>query len=244
MIRIKYTALFFILFLFSSFYSFSQSSKKKSGNGNRIHFGPVVTVYTVNKNHSVKSGQKLSANIGFKREQRIGRDYKTFLLMGVDYFFHGLNFRSYYFAPDTPKIYDKSFRYNYSLFLHELNLPIQVKYLFKRADNSLFSPYLVAGYHLRYLLPGTLKITENGSLIREDNPDVKFKNSILYNKINAFVSLGLGWQKNSLSSSKGSFFVELNCRYGFSPYSFQTDYSASSLYINGAHINLQLGLKF
>jgi len=244
MIKIKYTVLLFILFFFIPFCLFSQSSKKRSGNGNRIYFGPVIGFYKINKNHAVQPTQKMSAVVGFKRETRTGRDFKTFFLFGFEYFFHGVNFRSYYFAPDTIKLYDKSFGYNYSLFIHELNLPVQFKYLFKREDNSLFSPYITAGYQLRYLLPGTLKVSQNGNELKDDNPDLKFKNAVLLNKINAFVNLGLGWQKNSLSSSKGSFFVELNGRYGFSPYYFETPYTASSLYIYGTHLTIQIGLKF
>lgn len=242
--KVKHTALLLVLFFFIPAFLFSQSSKKKSGNGNRINFGPVISFYTINKNHAINPTQKISAIIGFRREQRLGRDYKAFFLFGIDYFFHGLNFRSYYFATDTLKLYDKSFGYDYSLFIHELDLPLQLKYLFKREDNSLFSPYITVGYHLRYLLPGSLKVSQNGNTIKTDNPDVTFKNALLNNKLNAFVSLGLGWQKNSLSASKGSFFVELNVRYGFSPYYFATDYSASSLYINGTHLTLQLGQKF
>jgi hypothetical protein len=242
MAKIKYTTL--VLFYFISTVLFSQSSKKRSGNGNRIYIGPTLNFYTLNKNHAINPSQKASALFGFKREQNLGRDYKTFLLIGIDYFFHGLNFRSYYFEPAALKLYDRSFAYNYSLFIHELNLPVQVKYLFKRGDNSLFSSYILAGYHLRYLLPGTVKITQNGTKIKDDVPDLKFKNALLNDKCNAFVSLGFGWQKNSLSSSKGSFFAELNCKYGFSGYSFTADYAASSLYINGVHLSLQLGTKF
>lgn len=244
MVRIKHTVLFFVLFFFGAEVVFSQSSKKRSGNGNRIYFGPVVSLYSINKNHAVNPVQKISGVVGFKREQRLGRDYRTFFLVGCEYFFHGVNFRSYYFPPDTVQLYDKSFGYTYTLFIHELNLPLQVKYLFKREDNSLFSGYVVAGYHLRYLMPGTLKVKQNGSKVMDDNPDLKFKNALLYNKINSFVSLGIGWQKNSLSSSRGSFFVELNCRYGFSPYYFESTYAPSSLYINAVHISLQLGSKF
>jgi hypothetical protein len=244
MLKIKYTALFFILFLLFPFCLFSQPGRKGSGNGNRLYFGPVLGFYSINKNHATSPSQKPSAVIGFKREQRIGNDYKTFFLIGAEYFFHGLNFRSYYFDQDTLQLYDKSFGYNYSLFIHELNLPIQFKYLFKRADNSLFSPYVIAGYQLRYLLPGILKVKQNGVLVKDDNPEVVFKNALLTNKMNSFVSLGIGWQKNSLRNSKGSFFVELNGRYGFSSYYFSTNYSASSLYISGTHLVLNLGLKF
>lgn len=244
MSKIKYTSLLIILFFLLPAFLFSQSPKKRSGNGNRLYVGPVIGLYKINKYHATNPTQKISAVVGYKREQRLGRDYQTFILFGAEYFFHGLNFKSYYFNPDTLKIYDKSFAYDYSLFIHEIDIPIQGKYLFKRADNSVFSGYVIAGYHVRYLLPSKLKIKQNGELIRDDNPDLKFKNSLGYNKINSFVSLGIGWQKNSLSNSKGSFFVELNCRYGFSSYYFESNYSANSLYISGTHILLQLGSRF
>jgi hypothetical protein len=244
MIKIKHKASFFVLFFFIPFFFFPQSTKKGSGNGTRIHFGPVIGFYTINKNHAVDPSQKISLIAGFNREVRLGRDFKAFFLFGVDYFFHGLNFRSYFFPPGSVQLYDKSFSYTYSLLIQELNLPVQVKYLFKREDNSLFSPYVVAGYHLRYLLPGSLSVSENGNELKSDHPEIKFRTPLFTDQLNSFVSLGLGWQKNSLSSSKGSFFVELNFRYGFSAYYFETSYSPSSLFIQSTHLTLQLGLKF
>lgn len=240
----RHKILILILFLCGSASLFSQSSRKRSGNGTRVQVGPLIGLYRINTNHAIDPSARMSASIGFKREQKVGRDYKTFVLVGVDYFFHGLNFRSYYFDPDTIKIYDKTFAYNYSLFIHELNVPVQVKYLLKRQDNSLFSPYVIAGYHLRYLLPGILKVNLDGNEVHSDQPDLKFKTPLIDRHMNSFVSLGIGWQKNSLSSSKGSFFAELNFRYGFSALYFETDYAASSLFINSTHLNLQIGLKF
>jgi hypothetical protein len=222
---------------------FSQRNKR-SGSGTRILFGPVIGFYAVNQHHAVDPTQKPSIIIGFRREQRVDREYKSYLLFGIDYFMHGLNFRSYFFAPDTLKLYDKSFGYSYSLTIHELNLPIQYKYLFNREDNSLFSPYVIAGYHLRYLLTSNLRVTQNGNSVKNDSPEMKFRTSLFHEHINAFVSAGIGWQKNNLTASKGSFFVELNYRYGFSQYYFEADYAASSLYLNSTHLSLQLGLKF
>lgn len=244
MIKIKHKLSFVVLFFFIPAILFSQSSKKRSGNGTRINFGPVIGFYSINSHHAINPRQKTSALVGFRREQRMGREYKIFFLFGVDYFFHGLNFKSYYFNPDTLKLYDKSFSYTYSLFIHELDLPLQLKYLFKREDNSLFSPYLSVGYHLRYLLPGNLKVTQDGTEIKNDSPELKFKNPLFNNQFNSFVSLALGWQKNSLTASKGSFFAEVNFRYGFSAYYFETNYAATSLYINSTHLSLQLGFKF
>jgi hypothetical protein len=240
----KYTVLFVMWLCLIPAGLFSQSSQKKHGNGNRLYFGPVIGLYTINKHHAVQPSQKMSGLLGFKREQRLGNDYRTFLLVGAEYFLHGLNFRSYYFSQDTLQLYDKSFGYNYSLVIHELGLPLQVKYLFRRADNSLFSPYLVAGYQLRYLLPGRVSVSQNGEKIKEGIADMKFKNTFMTERMNAFVNLGIGWQRNGRRSSGGSFFAELNCRYGFSSYYFETAYAARSLYISGIHISLQLGLKF
>ncbi len=222
---------------------FSQKNKR-SGSGTRILFGPVIGFYTVNNHHAIDPTQKASVIVGFRREFRVDREYKSYILVGVDYFMHGLNFRSYYFGPDTLKLYDKSFRYSYSLAIHELNLPVQFKYLFNREDNSLFSPYVIAGYHLRYLLIANLRVTENGNLVKSDAPEMKFRTSVFGNRVNASVSIGAGWQKNNLTASRGSFFVELNYRYGFSQYYFETEYAASSLFINSTHLSLQLGLKF
>lgn len=174
----------------------------------------------------------------------MGRDYRSFFLLGVDYFFHGLNFQSYYFKPDTIHLYDKSFGYKYSLFIHELNIPMQFKYSFTRENNSLFSPYVMVGYHLRYLLPGTLKITQNGDEVKTDIPNLRFQHRLISNQMNAFFSATFGWQKNNTASSKRGFFMELSYRYGFSAYYFETDYAPTSLLINDGHLALLLGVKF
>ena len=108
----------------------------------------------------------------------------------------------------------------------------------------MFSPYIMLGYHLRYLLPGNVLITQNGNRVKEDVVDLRFRNGFITNKMNSFLSATIGWQKNSISKSKGSFFAELNFRYSLSQYYFEEAYSASSLYISSMHLALQLGVKF
>ncbi len=218
--------------------------KKTLGTGVRISFGPVLGLYSINTNHAKTPTQKISALFCFKKEVRCDREYKLFFLFGAEYLIHGLNFKSYYFKPDSLQLYDKTFAYNYSLIIQEINLPLHVKYSFKPENNSLFSPYLMIGYHLRFLLPANVNVSQNGNSVKKDEVDLQFKNPLFYNKLNSFVSASLGFQKNYSAKSNGGFFVELQYRYGFSPYSFQTNYSASSLYINSMHLSLQLGLKF
>lgn len=217
---------------------------RTQGSGIRLFFGPAYGFYQINTNHAKSAIPKKSGCVGFRKEIRADRDFKAFFLIGADYFFHGLSFKTYYFKPDSIKLYDKTFAYDYSLFMHEINIPIQVKYSFTRENNSISSPYFMIGYHLRYLLPGTLNVSQNGDAVKKERLDVIFKNPLIYNKINSFISITSGWQKNSLNSSKISFFVELNLRYGFSPYYFEKEYSPSSLNFNSTHLSLFLGLKF
>ncbi|MBX3163328.1 MAG: hypothetical protein KF900_02515 [Bacteroidetes bacterium] len=227
------------------FFSFAQTQKKN--NGNRVHFGPAIGFYTINKNHAASPTQRMSALIGYSREIMLGNSFKTFFLFGADYFAHGLNFRSYYFEPGNIHVYNKSFDYTYSLFIHELNIPVQFKYLFKRENNSIRSPYISVGYSLRYLLPfSILKVSQNGNVSASDaNLDLKFRTPLFYSKLNSFITAAVGWQRNSIRKSGFlNFYVELNVRYGFSSYYFEKEYAASSLYINALQTSLQLGFKF
>jgi hypothetical protein len=246
MIKLKHNVLFFCFFvLINATYSKSfPKAPKNPGKSVRLSFAPIVSFYSINLNHAKNPVQRMSGVFSFKKERRFGRDYKTFFLYGVEYFFHGISFQSYYFKADSLKLYDKNFAYKYSLFMHEIDIPLQVKYSFNRENNRLFSGYAVIGYHLRYLLPGTLKVTQNGNLIKADGLDLKFKTPFIDKKINSFLCVGLGWQKNNTASSKSGFFMELNYRYGFSLYYFESSYSATSLFMNGSHLSLQLGIKF
>jgi hypothetical protein len=243
MISIKHKVL--LLFVLFSLKLVSHVPPKKTpGAGIRIFFGPAYGFYQLNKNHAKDPVSKMSALAGFRKEIRCDREFKFFFLFGADYFFHTVGYKSYYFKPDSLKLYDKEYAYDHSLFLHEIQLPLQVKFSFRRENNSVFSPYVMFGYHLRYLLPGTLTISQNGNKVISDAVDVQFKNKLFHNTINSGLNLSVGWQKNSVNNSRGSFMVELNTRYGFSPYFFTEDYAASSLNMNSVHLSLLLGLKF
>ena len=246
MIKKTNTNVFFsiTLFIFLVFSNICFGQKNSPGAGIRFGFGPVLGLYSINTNHAKNPTQKMSALVSFKKEFKCDRSFKNFFLIGFDYFFHGVNFKSYYFKPDSLQLYDKTFPYNYSLIVNELGMPFQFKHSFLRENNAVFSPYIMAGYHLRYLLPGNLLVTQNGNRIHEDVVDLRFRNGFITNKMNSFLSVAIGWQKNSISKSKGSFFAELNFRYSLSQYYFKENYAASSLYMSSMHLALQLGVKF
>lgn len=200
-------------------------------------------MYSINLKHARSPFPKFSALAGVKKEWRIDRENRQFFLTGIDYFFHGLGFRSYYFKPDTLAIYDNSFSYTYSLFIQELHLPLQYKYLFKRREKKAFSSYLQLGYHLRYLVTSDVRITQNGGKVKYDSPELKFKTPLISTRLNPFLSLSYGLQRNTTGPEKGNFFVELNFKYGFSSYYFERSYAPSSLYISSSHIALLMGFR-
>jgi len=216
----------------------------KQAKGIRISAGPLIGFYSINKNHAKSLVPRPGGLFSYKKEIRFGRDYRTFFLFGFDYLVHGLSFQSYYFTQDTLQLYDKKFNYKYSLLLQEINLPFNVKYSLNRENNSQFTQYFMIGYHIRYLLPADLKVTQNGTSVITDSPQMKFKNHLIAEQINAYLSLAFGWQRNNTGSAKPGFFIEANYRYGFSPYYFETKYSARSLFISSSHVTLQLGIKF
>ncbi len=244
MAKLKFYLCLCVALLFCNTLLIAQNGvTKKSAKGTRIHIGTGSGFYQLLTKHALTPSPRLNFTAGFRHEIHFDRTFKNYFAFGVDYLAHGLAYKSYYFEPNTVKIYDKSFPFQYQLYVHELNLPLHYKYLFKRADNSLFSSYVSIGYHLRYLLASSLRVKQNGNQLIQDNPDIIFTNALFHDKLNAFVSCAIGWQKNNLASSKGSFFVELNARYGFSAFGFETDYSAASLRINGTLLCIQLGFK-
>jgi hypothetical protein len=210
----------------------------------RIYVAPAIGIYEINRKHASKLSQRTGVLFGAKREWPIGHEHRAYFSVGGEFLLHGVNFNSYYFKPGEVKIYDRNFAYNYTVYFQELGVPFQYKLLFKRADNSQYSGYAIAGYHLRYLLGSTVDITSQGSRIKSDSPPVTFRNPLFTPALNSFASLGIGWQRNSKGAALSGFFIEVNARYGFSSYSFSRDYSPSSLYVSGAHFFLLMGLKF
>jgi hypothetical protein len=214
------------------------------GNGIRFSFGPTYGFYTINSNHAQSPSGRMSAMAGFKKEVRCDRNYKLFFLFGVDYFFHGISFKSYYFDQDTLQLYDKTFPYDYSLFMQELQMPLQMKFSFKRESNILFSPYVMIGYHLRYLLPTGVKVAQEGNAVHQGSEDMTFRHPLFSDKMNSCISVIFGWQKNTINNSHAGFFVEAGYRYQFSQYYLHTKYAPSALYMNSSHLVLLLGIKF
>jgi hypothetical protein len=244
MIKSRNTVFFFALLFNTVFLWAWVPPDGINSRGLRFSFGPTLGFYKINTNHAQNPSAKMSILAGLKKEVRVDQTFQTFFLFGADYFLHGINFRSYYFDQDTLRLYNEKFEYDYSVLMHELQVPLQLKFSFTRENNSLYSPYVMIGYHLRALLPAKVTVSQDGNRVVSQNEEMRFKMPMLTNKLNSLISATVGWQKNTINNSKTGFFIELNYRYGFSQYYFASKYTPSSLYMNSQHMSLLLGLKF
>ena len=226
------------------FFSVELRAQKRSGNGWRYNIGTSLNNYTLNDKHGINPKQRLNLTFGIRRELRVTRDYKSFVLFGAEYLLHGVNYESYYFAKDTLKLYDRKYDYDYHLTMQEIHLPFEFKYLLRRVDNSPFSPYFLVGYHLRYLMPAFVNVSKDGKVYQRDTPNLQFRTWLINPKVNASLCLALGWQMNKLGNKHRSFFAEANFQYGFSDYFFASEYSANAMYINCIQATVNLGAKF
>ncbi len=252
MLRKKYIVFLFVIGVVLNAFSLDPffpgkrgdlSNKRVRNFRTRIAVAPLISFYKINKNHATTPTQKMSGLISVKEEVRLNQSYNMFLSLGAEYMVHGMNFNSYYFKPDTIRLYDGEMSYAYSLYIHELNFPIQLRVSFNRENNAQYSPYMAMAYHFRTLLQGSLKVKQDGNVIEKRAEEITFKNPFLDKKCNSFVSFTVGIQKNNPDKNKMGFFVELSFRYGFSPYLLKDDFTPSSLYITGQHLNLGLGIR-
>lgn len=209
----------------------------------RISIAPVISFYSINTNHATSPTQKMSGIFSLKEEFRLNPTHTMFFSIGAEYFVHGLNFNSYYFKPDSIQLYKGDKNYQYSLYIHELDFPIQLRIAFKRENNTIYSPYIALAYHFRTLLFGSLEVKKDGETEIKKQEDITFKNPLFTNRNNPFVSLTVGVQRSNPDRSKIGFFAELGYRYGFSPYLLKDTFTPSSLYMNGSHLFLGLGIR-
>jgi len=209
----------------------------------RLGFSPVLGIYSANKHHTSGARQKMAFNLSLKEEFRLDKHNRCFFMAGAEYMMHGLSFNSYYFYPDSLKLYTGKMNYKYSLLIHEVDFPLQFKLSFQKETNRIWTRYIYGGYCYRWLVASHLKVTRSGEDIDSRSVKLKFKLPA-FNPVNSsFFNIGFGIQKNA-PLRHNAVFAELQFRYALSPFYFSEDFAPSSLYMNGHHVLLTVGVKF
>lgn len=209
----------------------------------RIGISPVLGFYKTNKNHTSGAKPKMAYHFSLKEEIRLDRNNQNFLMIGAEYMFHGVNFNSYYFYQDSLKLYTpERLKYKYSITVHELDFPIQVKHSFQKETNSIYSAYIYAGYCYRWIIESHLKVSDNGNNLWDRYEPLKFKNPS-FNPVNSsFLNCGAGFQKNT-SLLHNAVYAEIQFRYGLSPFYFNQSFAPSSMFINSHFLLITVGIK-
>lgn len=239
--RIHISLVLLCLIFLSTSRIFSQTKRDAY---TRVGIAPVIGFYKLKSYHAINPKARMSFLAFVKREKSFDRYNRAFLSIGLEYLLHGVSYRSYYFSQDTLQIYDGSLGYQYRLNIGELNLPLQAKLTFKSTTNSLYTPYVSAGYNLRYMVDAKAKVDQDGVQIKDEFVHLKFQTPFLYEKLNSSVCASVGIQNHRTRSNSATIFIELSYRYGFSAYYFKTNYSASAVFINSQHLSLNIGLGF
>lgn len=208
----------------------------------RFAVSPVIGIYKTNKNHTAKPQQKLAFNVSVKEEIRLNKKTTSFLLIGVEYSFHGLNFNSYYFYNDSLKLYNGNMSAKYQLQINEIDIPIQIKQSFQKENNAHISAYVYAGYVYRILASANLKVSNNGAEKFNASEHLKFKNPIFKANDNSFLCFAGGVQKNTLMRHN-ALFAELQLRYALSPFYFSESFAPTNLVVNSHFVMLTVGIK-
>lgn len=241
---------FLLLYVINSCFVFSQedggiklrNNRKNAWVKTRIGLSPIIGLYKANKNHTSNTKQKTAGAISVKEEIRLDKKNRCFLMAGAEYIYHGVTFNSYYFQKDSIQFYNKSMAAQYNLVIHELDIPLQLKYSFKKETNSVFSGYIFGGYCSRWLLKNNLTVNNNGEQVFNDKTNLQFKIPLFTKTNNSFLSGGLGIQRNHLLNNN-AVFAEIQFRYGLSPLSLQEDFMPSNLTISNHFIFLTIGFK-
>jgi hypothetical protein len=220
-----------------------RNSRKNPRVKTRIGISPVIGLYKPNKNHTADRRPKMAYNISLKEEIRLDKQNRNFLMIGAEYMFHGVTFNSYYFNADSLQLYTKErLRYKYSLTMHELDFPIQLKHSFQKETNTIFSSYIYAGYCYRWLVESNLKVSEDGNILIDKYERVTFKSPAFSPVNSSFLCIGGGFQKNT-QLRHNAVYAELQFRYGLSPFYFNESFAPSSMYTSSHFIMLTVGFK-
>ncbi len=211
----------------------------------RFAMGPVIEKFYNNKNHTASTRQKASFFFAIRPEIRIGRRRQVALMPGFEYLYHGLTFNSYYFKEGYDFLYDKEFKYKYTVTASELLLPLLVKLAPQKESKKHVTPFGTAGYVFRYMMPANLQITSieiNNDLVTKSTA-LKLEHPFYASNIASYLHLGGGFQRNILQTHK-AFVFELNLRISLQRFGIKETYTPSSLFIRNHWLNLSVGYKF
>ena len=234
----------FLLLILVPLFSVSQDGMpyRKGKIKHRLSFGVVKSYYVNHPQHTKNTKAKLGFTASYKSEILFGR--KANLLIGLDYFNHGLIFNGYYKAPTYTYLFDETYAYTHEIRIQEAQLPLALKLSFISEKEHFYSPYLIAGIGARYIFSSYSVISNDstGLTVYDAKDNIDFENQRVRKKLSAFYQAGLGIQYNFRDSGRALFF-EFTYRYGISRFHYDGNENSNDLNIKDGHLLFSIGVR-
>ncbi|MGZ3891850.1 MAG: outer membrane beta-barrel protein [Bacteroidia bacterium] len=238
--HLKRTYIFLILL--ASFASYSQEKQMRK-TYTRFVMGPALSFYKNNPYHTSDAKAKSSFYAGVFEEIRVYKDFS--FVPGIEYFYQGMVFNSYYLEPNTVTLYDKHFNYNYTLTMQEPRLNLLFRQVIGIETRNIITGYVEYGYVMRYFINPKLKVVSNlnGSQMYSGDADLAFEHPFFSKKLSSGLKLTVGGQHNFFKTHRAWFF-EASYMYSLSRFKIQNSFAPASLFVEGSFLQLGLGIKF
>jgi hypothetical protein len=208
----------------------------------RMYTGPVISSYHNNEDFTANTKARFAYSAG-ARTEHLFNGYGS-IAGGLEYLYHSLAFNSYYFAPGETTIYDKSFAYSHTARLHELHVPILLKYNFTKENDKPVNAYVLAGWSYRFIFAsyGYIDNTSSGIHAWEGKLHVTEEYHLLDKRGGSMMVAGFGFERN-IQNKHRSIYGELQYKYGLSRFRYTGSGTAAPFFIKDSFVCVNLGYK-
>jgi hypothetical protein len=198
--------------------------------------------YSSNKNHLEKTPPLMGYGVSFREELRFSNS--AAILIGAEFFSHGVKFNSYYFADGYSALYDKKFDYKYKVRMNELNFPLLFRANYTGRQRGFKVPYFDFGAVVRWLFSSNMQVfSKDGRALHDGKTSPYFEFPVIWKPVNLFMQVNAGVQFYNDKNWSGLFF-ELNFRYAPVRFFVAEKFTANNLYFQHFHLGITAGARF
>jgi len=183
-------------------------------------------IYTV---HYV-SGMSASTGYTLGLMEEIPFQTHSYVDIGVELLGYGISFNSYFFEPGYSFLYNGDFKYNHSISMNEIQVPLLYKFLLGPRDHKNRSLYATLGAKFRYISYSYTTITDNttGDLVWSGLRDVTSRNKLFSPFGSSILEASIGYQRDTKKKRIRGWYMNLEYDYGFSPFVYSGDKEGSN----------------
>jgi hypothetical protein len=210
-----------------------------------ISVGTGYSIIKYNRNHATQLQKFLPIQTElfyFFTNQR-EKSRKKYFMLGITFLMQRYAFHSYYFYPDSLRIYDKTFPVTYRLNALVLGLNLGFKHEFNNSEKYSLTPYIWMSHTLFSPVFYELKFKIDQKMKSES--DVAFyRYPFIGRYINPGGQLSFGLQNNMLGKKPIKLFLEVGILASSGGFLLEKTFLASRMYFNYKILFLKTGMLF